>query len=446
MRLRVVLFALCAIACAERAIIPGRSAPVGWPPWSDEWITHEGQRFIHDTQYRRAALEASLTNPLNLYSRLRLGSYALGTRGWDLLPEWNPRSQRVTAPLATSLALGHTPAVSSARLWDEAIPDTMEAWVALGRRVFFEFPLRAEVTLEHGLTQPALAAAVGVERASDGALPGLVVFADVDGTTRVGITCAICHSAVRRGVVVAGAARRSFDYGKLRVAFHHDTGVPLERDQQQRMSQWGPGRADVTEDDDEDPVAIPDLWGLRAQTWLTQAGTIRHSSPLALAIRQETQLIDSNHQLVRPPRALVWALAMYLYSLVPPAVVRPQDPQQVLRGKGLFVNHCRRCHSNASLGGRTIAVGDIETHPGLANGRGRGTGAYRTAPLVDVLEGAPYLHDGSISSLAELLGSERLDSRYTAGRLGPGPIKGHRAGTELAIVDRAALIAYLETL
>jgi hypothetical protein len=96
----------------------------------------------------------------------------------------------------------------------------------------------------------------------------------------------VCHANVAEAALVVGEARRSFDYGMLRIAYHKDTGTSLDTTFAHRLRSWGPGRADVTEDDVEDPVAIPDLWGLRYQTFLTQAGTIRHTGPAALAIRQ----------------------------------------------------------------------------------------------------------------------------------------------------------------
>jgi len=318
----------------------------------------------------------------------------------------------------------------------------MAGWVALGRRVFFEYPMRAEVYMEWGLTRPELAAAVGIERSADGGIPGLVVFRDVDREVRVGITCAICHSSVEDGEVIEGSARRRFDYGRLRLAYFADTGEWVEPGLARRMATWGPGRADVTEDDDEDPVTIPDLWGIRAQRWLTQAGTIRHESPLALAIRQETQLTDSNHAMVRPPRALAWALAMYVYSLEPP----PRTVAATSRGAAVFAEECAECHANEGYGGGVIAADRIGTDPALATSRGRGTGHYRVAPLLRVAHGAPYLHDGAVASLEELLSSARLRPDYAAGRLGPGPIPGHVAGTALAADDRTALLAFLETI
>lgn len=419
---------------------PDAPEPERPEPWSDAWLLAEGTRFLDDTTYRRAALERSLVNPKNLYSRQRLSSYGLGTRRWDRLPEWNPRSQAVNAELAAMLERGEMPPEPSQRLWDGVQPTTMEGWVELGRRVFYGYPMRAEVYMEWGLTEPEFAAAVGIERTNEGDVPGLVVFRDVDRDVRVGITCAICHTSVHAGRVVEGAARRNFDYGRLRLGYFAATDGWVEPSLAKRMENWGPGRADVTEDDDEDPVTIPDLWSVRDQRWLTAAGTIRHASPLALAIRQETQLTDSNHTMIRPPRALAWALAMYVYSLGP----APRDVSSSSRGAVVFAEACGHCHSNPSYGGRVIAASDVGTDPALATGRGRGTGTYRVPPLVRVASGAPYLHDGSVGSLEELLSADRLEPDYRGGRLGPGPIPGHTAGVDLGQDDRAALITFLE--
>src|SRR4051812_8665233 len=51
----------------------------------------DGERYLRDASFRRARLEASLVNPANRYSRLRLDRYATGASGgWDELPAWNP--------------------------------------------------------------------------------------------------------------------------------------------------------------------------------------------------------------------------------------------------------------------------------------------------------------------------------------------------------------------
>jgi mono/diheme cytochrome c family protein len=394
-----------------------------------------------------------LVNQENTYSRQRLGSYGHVTRGWDVLPEWNPRSVPVDARIAAGVrGAGEVPPLpeGTSALWDGRRPETVAGWVALGREVFFRYPLRSEVYMEHGLAHPETLAASGVTRAADGSYPGLVLFRDVDGRARIGITCASCHTEIDRatGTLVAGEARRAFDYGALRLAYHRDTGAPVDPEHARRMAIWGPGRADVTEDVAEDPVAIPDLWGLRAQTFLTHAGTIRQVSPTALAIRQETQLLHTNHQRIRPPRELAWALAMYLYSLEPPPAVAAAGDEIAVaeRGADLFETRCARCHENDALGGRALGVARVGTDPELANGTARGTGMYRPPALIRVSRAAPYFHHGAVATLDDVLAPERLHASFTGSPLGPGPVPGHRFGTDLPAPDRAAIVAYLRTL
>jgi mono/diheme cytochrome c family protein len=255
----------------------------------------------------------------------------------------------------------------------------------------------------------------------------------------------VCHTAVRDGVVIAGAARRALDLGALRLAYYRDSGIVIDPELARRMATWGAGRADVTEDDDEDPVAIPDLWGLRDQTYLTHAGTIRHVGPAALALRQETQLLHASGLRIRPPRELAWALAMYLYSIEPPPARAVTDAPAVARGAAVFDQHCRLCHDGAILAGDPIPAAKVGTDPSLADGKARGTGRYRVTSLVRVGDAAPYLHDGSLPSLELLLSSERLAPGFTGGTRGPGPVRGHLYGLDLPLADRAALVRYLES-
>lgn len=405
-------------------------------PWSEAWLEAKAAAYLDDPAARRQALVDSLENPDNSYARQRLGAYGLQTRGWDALPEWNPPARRLLA--------NDDGAVPAAPLWDGQRPRTQAQWVALGREVFFAYPLRAEPLVEYAVEHPALADDCGLERGEAGERVGLVRFLDIDGKARTGITCALCHTAMREGKLVVGAARRRFDYGRLRLDYHSQTKTFVEPAFARRMATWGPGRADVTEDLDEDPVAIPDLFGLRAQSALTQAGTLKHHGPAALAIRQETQLLHSNHERVRPPRELAWALAMYLYTLAPPPP--PAATPQSERGALLFDTHCSRCHLNAAYGGPLVKATRVGTDPALAEGAARGTGSYRTPALLDVRHAAPYLHHGALRSLEDLLSPARLAADFQRGALGPGAVPGHPYGTELASDQRAALVAFLQTL
>src|SRR5687768_3325118 len=98
-------------------------------PWSEAWMLREGERFLDSTPYRRAALEASLVNPENVYSRQRLKAYGMETSGWDALPVWNPRSRPVDAAAAAQLARGEWPARPAERVWDGKRPQDVNAWI-----------------------------------------------------------------------------------------------------------------------------------------------------------------------------------------------------------------------------------------------------------------------------------------------------------------------------
>lgn len=417
-------------------------APVAW---SDDWILAEGSHYLDDPAFRRAALERSMTDDSNVYSATRLSAYGRETRGWDVLPVWVPRVHAVDAGVATGLqSTGRVELpTQAAPIWDGVRPTTFEGWAALGRKVFFSYPLRPEPQAGHAIAVPSVARDVGFEPTSDGEWPGVVAFEDIDGRSKIGITCALCHVSIEGGKAVVGRARRDLDYGQMRLAWHEATGAPLSETLAERMANWGPGRADITADDDEDPVAIVDLWGIRELRHLTQAATVTHDHPAALAIRQETQILHANRERTRPPRELAWALAVYLYTLEPPAQ-RPADDAAVRRGASVFDADCSGCHSEASGSGSPIAATRVGTDKNLAQGRARGTGLYRPAPLIRVGDAAPYLHDGSVETLEELLGRERLVAAYVGAR-GPGAVKGHAYGVDLPQASRDDLIAYLQS-
>lgn len=418
--------------------------------WSDTWLLAHAPTYLDDAPARRAALVDSLSNPDNIYSAMRLAAYGRDHTGWDVLPAWSPSSRELGVHDLASLEAGRSVPLGPgpARVWDGTRPETMDAWVTLGREVFFRYPLRPEPAAQLAFAT-GTADKLGLAHDRKGRVPGLVAYRDVDGGEQLGITCALCHTAIEHGEIVVGRARRTLDYGAMRLAYDRATGT-LDHPLAARMSSWGPGRADITEDDDQDPVAIPDLWRLRELRNLTQAATIVHDSPLALAIRQETQMLHASGERVRPPRELAWALAMYLYSLEPPEQLeRPaqrESPALAMRGRALFALHCDSCHSDSSGSGRAVLATRIGTDPALANGRARGTGKYRPAPLVAVAEAGPYLHTGDVVSLEDLLDPLRLRSDFSRSAHGPGAIVGHEFGTNLSPQERAAVVAWLRTL
>jgi mono/diheme cytochrome c family protein len=123
--------------------------------------TDERARYLDDGAYRRGALAASLVNPDNRYSALRLQHYG---RDWDALPEWNPPVRR------------HDDASDGERALELADP-------RLGAQAFLRYPVQASGRNDLPLTV-------------DVRLP--------DGTTEVAMTCATCHARSVAGELVPG--------------------------------------------------------------------------------------------------------------------------------------------------------------------------------------------------------------------------------------------------
>jgi mono/diheme cytochrome c family protein len=232
-------------------------------------------RYLDDREFRRDALVASLVEPSNAYSQLRLARYGVDG-GWDALPEWNP-----------SVAVAGEPAVSLALDGDLA---------ELGEQAFSRYPVQLWASEPVGLWSDPVH--------GDG-----LVRVELATGTYPAETCATCHATVRGGEFLAGLANASLDLG------------------------WGPGRLDVSTSDGHEPVRIPDLRPVRWLTYLQADATVRQPDLVALAIRIETLIITSHAEAVRPPRIVALALATYLWSLVPEDLP-PSPPAQFVAACG----------------------------------------------------------------------------------------------------------------
>lgn len=170
----------------------------------------------------------------------------------------------------------------------------------------------------------------------------------------------------------------------------------------------------------------------------------------------------------RTPDALLYALAIYLYSLKPPANPNPVDSHSQ-RGSQVFqASGCPQCHTpplytNNRL---TLAAGfqpstaltktadimpiSVGTDPNLALKTRKGTGLYRVPSLRMLWLEAAFLHDGSIGSMEELFDPVRLNPDFRSSNWSkwtePHAVKGHPFGLTLPADDRSALVAFLKTL
>ncbi|MFT7620884.1 MAG: mono/diheme cytochrome c family protein [Myxococcota bacterium] len=356
--------------------------------------------YLEDGAFRRGVLVEALWAEELPYARGLLGSYALPKGGWDRLP--------VGAELSLDLDL-------------DTAPTSAAEWIALGRRVFFEMPMRADGWVAWLVAHPEIWDAVGLPRNADGAPRGIVSYDDANGVGRAAVTCAACHS----GDGLVGRGDRGFDIGEARALFAEARGVDVGP-----MRTWGPGRIDVADDGVNGPTAIPDLFGVKHAQYLNYSGSIGLDGgrAAALAVRFETQFILGHRMEARPDRRLTWALAQFVLSLEAP--VGPGAFDQVAAdGAEVFATRCAGCHqSERGYSGGLVDAAALTSDPTVANTPERGTGFYKVPALLGVGHAAPYLHDGSAPDLDALLSS------------------GHPSGQSIPTDQRVALVAFLNTL
>jgi hypothetical protein len=165
---------------------------------------------------------------------------------------------------------------------------------------------------------------------------------------------------------------------------------------------------------------------------------------------------------------MLYALALYSYSLKPPPNPHPYD-EQARAGEQIFTRTCAGCHTPPLFTNNKLTLAEgftppkdkpaalevlplsVGTDPGLALKTRKGTGYYKVPSLKGVWYRGRYLHDGSVASLEELFNPDRLkDTHVPGGFISAGlktrAIKGHEFGLNLSSEDRKALIAFLKTL
>lgn len=177
------------------------------------------------------------------------------------------------------------------------------------------------------------------------------------------------------------------------------------------------------------PVAVPPWWNMGKKHAMFYNGEGRgdHVGYMMLA---STVCTDS----VEEARAMdAWFVDVraYLATLKPPAYPYPIDRGLADQGYGLFKANCKRCHGSYDgddwrYPNKIIALGKVETDPELAragysdadrflnwfqqsfygaSAKAAPALGYVAAPLDGVWATAPYLHNDSVPTLADLLES-----------------------------------------
>jgi hypothetical protein len=390
-----------------------------------------GRAYVDQPEVRRQLLEDSLVSRDNGYARVRLANY--DETHWGALPVLDPPLRPIDDG---DLGHPHTlPSVDErfARLdvagARQALDQgDLDALRAFGERAFFHYPAQLAPFLPRALVDVAVAASYGLWHGTDGQIGGAVWAELPGGDVQPALSCSSCHAAPLRGTLVAGLNNADFDMGRLLVEAGGNSSA----------GEWGPGRIDVTADGELNPTAITDLRAVRWQRNLHKDATL-HNSLGALAVRLETLIITAHGQSVRPPREVVLALALYVWSLQPePAADGEPDGESdgasaARRGRTLFAQECARCHQGEGRSGPPVALDVVGTDPTVGLSPERTTGSYRVPSLRGVRDRRRLFSAGQVADLTELLDPERSE-------------QGHPYGLGLGDGGRADLQAFLETL
>jgi mono/diheme cytochrome c family protein len=244
-----------------------------------------------------------------------------------------------------------------------------------------------------------------------------------DTLTRVGITCALCHSTVDNsfapgiGKRLDGWPNRDLNPGAI-IAL----SPAVDATTKAALNAWGKGKFDPRHNIDglSKPVVIPPAYGLNGIHRVTFTGD---GTQVAYWNRYVAVAEMGGHGSVSEPRLnlnitngtddLVTdklpALQAYQLSLnAPAAPASSYDAAAALRGKLVFdgPGTCATCHSGeffTDANARLHPPGDSMAEPESPSYAGRSASKqYRTSPLRGVWQHAPYFHDGSAATLKDV--------------------------------------------
>lgn len=249
----------------------------------------------------------------------------------------------------------------------------------------------------------------------------------VDTLTRVGITCALCHSTVddsfARGI---GSRRDGWPNRDLNPGAIIALSPALSADAKAVYNSWGPGKYDPRFNFDglNGPQVIPPAFGLRGVHSVTSTGD---GADLAYWNRYVGVTQMGGHGTFSEPRTGVMvvngnedlisdklpALQAYQLSIeAPPAPAGSFDAVAAIRGEAIFtgVARCSTCHSGPELTDANTRLHEPEevvSEPepaGVTSYASRSaTKQYRTAPLKGLWQHPPYFHNGSAATLADVV-------------------------------------------
>ncbi|MEM9187715.1 MAG: hypothetical protein AAGF12_00965 [Myxococcota bacterium] len=328
----------------------------------------------------------------------------------------------------------------------------------------------------------------------------------IEDSTQVAQTCALCHVAeLPDGRLWLGQPNGALDFGRFEVEVNARwvaAGNPPLRtaNQLEKAAALGPGRtgAETADYPNVVPADFPAYYGLSDRTALNYLGT---GTNIRVEVYLSVFSAIGRDEMKFPSPTRIDPFVAFMGGMQAPAGPA-QDPAEVAMGEMVFQRErCGECHHVGSPGDDPIVTYDTaddpqERFPGddpefpagsiltsrlhriLVDGDDSGMGSpnpddrvalvnfiisqglrveisdgYRAADLRGIWATPPYLHNGSVPTLEDLLRppAERPTSferhGFTVDTTTPGnENRGHEFGTAISEDERAALAAYLRTL
>jgi mono/diheme cytochrome c family protein len=302
------------------------------------------------------------------------------------------------------------------------------------------------------LTDPATTVALLKLNAVVG-LKGTVETVDGrDTLTRLGVTCALCHSTVNNSFAPGiGARLDGWQNSDLNPGAIVALSPALSAEQKAVYNSWGPGRYDPRFNFDgiNGPVVIPPAYGLLGVNSIIYTGDgpdIEYWNRYVGVTQMHGHgtFVDSRlgADVQNPPDMIsskLPALQAYQLSLAAPAPPAGSfDAAAAQRGREVFeeAGTCATCHVGnlfTDAPGRLHDPADVVSEPepnGVPSYASRSaTKKYRTTPLRGLLQHPPYFHNGIAATLDAVV--ELYDARK---------------GLALTAEQKADLVEYLKSL
>jgi len=239
-----------------------------------------------------------------------------------------------------------------------------------------------------------------------------------DKLTRVGITCALCHSNVDNSVMpgigkrMDGWANTSLNPGAI-IAL----SPVLDAEKKKVYNSWGPGKYDprYNQDGKNGPVVIPPAYGLAGvkMTTYTGDGDISYWNNYVSVTQMgghgsfkepklKIAVEAKGEDLVKPKLP---ALRDYQHSLTKPAPPAGSfDAAAAKRGHAVFTGagKCATCHAGEAFADDKLHAPE-ETGMDPAYAMRTVNKKYRTTPLRGLWQHPPYFHDGSAAALTDVV-------------------------------------------